>query len=436
VTRIIVDVDPARVGQSADDDDFSVLLYAPSTTVPGACVIGNDLREKFERLSIPPTPLAVDLVSIAMAVTAADTFVLREDEADGWRRTLEIELPVNDPAVWNAISEELAATLGFLSGDTWSFSFRTGGLRPPSRRDVRARTKSIDPSRSDCVALFSGGLDSALGVAQLIDQGSRPLLVSHAGHGDKSYQSAVAGLLPQPMQRFEFNSYPRSPFVTEISSRTRSFQFLAVGVLVAEALSQFRSGSAIDLNMCENGLIALNPPLTQRRIGALSTRTAHPHYLAGVQGLLGRLGMPVRIVNPHRHETKGEMLARRSASANIANFASTTVSCGNWKRKGAQCGRCWPCSIRRAAFVRAGVTDHTPYLASDLIQALREEAIRDDVVSIHTALRHRYERNLKAWVMQSGPLPLDPNERSACFEVVERGMDELEQYFAVQGLKV
>lgn len=436
MTRIILDVDPERVGKDADDDDFSVLLYAPSAPKRGACIIGNDLREKFERLSIPPTALAVDLVSVAMAVTAADTFVRREDEGDGWRRTLELDLPVNDPATWTTLSADLAATLGFLSGDTWSFSFRAGGLRPPTRRDVRARMKSIDPSKSDCVALFSGGLDSALGVADLIDQGRRPLLVSHAGHGDKSYQSAVSALLPKQMQRFEFNSYPKSPYFTEITTRTRSFQFLAVGALVAEALSQFRTGSRIDLNMCENGLIALNPPLTPRRIGALSTRTAHPHYLAGVQRLLDGLGMQVQLVNPHRHETKGEMLARRSAIAGIADFASTTVSCGNWKRKGKQCGRCWPCSIRRAAFLRAGVADHTLYLANDITEVMQELAIRDDVVSIYAALRQRYDRNLKAWVMQSGPLPMEAHERAGCFGVVERGMDELEEYFADQGLHV
>lgn len=436
MTRLIFEVDPAKVGQGVADEDYAVLLYAPSTNVPDACVVGNDLREKFERLSIPPTPEAIDLVTVAMAITAADTFVRREDEGDGWRRTLEIDLPVNDPALWSGLSRDLSTTLNFLSGDTWSFVFRAGGLPPPTRRQVRSRLTTIDPSRSDCVALFSGGLDSALGVAGLIDRSKRPLLVSHAGQGDKTYQARVAQMLPQSMQRFEFNSYPQSPYLTEISTRSRSFQFLAVGALVAAALSQFRGNSVIELNICENGLIALNPPLTQRRIGALSTRTAHPHYLAGVQRLLDGLGMPVRIVNPHRHDTKGEMLAFRSGVTGIATFASSTVSCGNWKRKGKQCGRCWPCSIRRAAFVRAGVADNTDYLTPNLATALADETIRDDLISIHSALRRRYDRPFNAWVSQSGPLPTDPTERLACFNVVERGMDELEAYFAVQGLQV
>lgn len=434
MTRVVLELDPQRLVGVAPED-VPVLLYGSSTTVPGAGVIGNDLRDRFERLGVPPSRQAMDLVAVAMAVTAADTFVLRDEAADGWRREIEIDLPVVEPDRWNALAPLLAATLGFLSGDSWSFAFRSGGLPPPSVLDVRHRA-AIDPSKIDAVALFSGGLDSGLGVMDLLDAGVRPLLVSHATRGDKTYQGAVASLLsPQP-QRFEFNSYPSRDGVTEITTRTRSFLFLTFAALVAQAVRSFRGSASIDLHMCENGLIALNPPLTARRIGALSTRTAHPYYLSLVQDLFDAIDFGVRISNPHRHETKGEMLARRANHTSIAKFASSTVSCGNWKRKNVQCGRCWPCSIRRSSFHRAGLTDDTTYETVNLIDALREDDYRDDIVSIHTALRRRYERGLKSWVMQSGPLPKDATERAALYGVVERGMDELEGFFASHGLSV
>jgi hypothetical protein len=59
--------------------------------------------------------------------------------------------------------------------------------------------------------------------------------------------------------------------------------------------------SAVELFVCENGLIALNPPLTPRRIGSHSTRTAHPHFLANVQDILSASGLPIIIANPFGH---------------------------------------------------------------------------------------------------------------------------------------
>lgn len=435
MTRVVLGLDPERVGEGLGSEDIPVLLYGAHTSVPGAGLVGNGLRDRFSRLAVPPSRQAMDLVAVAMAVTAADTFVLRDDTADGWRRDIEIDLPVIESDRWTLLTPLLSKALNFLSGDSWTFKFRGGGLEPPSRRDVHRRAV-IDPSKIDAVALFSGGLDSGLGVMDLMDGGIRPLLVSHAPRGDKTYQGAVAGLLSSTPQRFEFNSYPSREGATEITTRTRSFLFLTFAALVAQAVRTFRGSASINLYMCENGLIALNPPLTARRIGALSTRTAHPHYLALLQELFDAIKLGVTIINPHRHETKGEMLSRRANQANITEFATATVSCGNWKRKNMQCGRCWPCSIRRSSFHRAGLTDGTEYDTDRLVDALAEDDYRDDVVSIHTALKRRYDRGLRSWVMQTGPLPQDLTERTALFSVVERGMDELESFFASHGLSI
>lgn len=434
MTRLVFELDPTKL--TTAQEEIPVLLYAAHAPAVGAGIVGNDLKGKFARLALQPSRSALDLVAVAMAVTAADTFVVREDTADGWRREIDIDLPLCEPDRWRTLEPLLQETLGFLSGDKWRFSFRGGGLAPPLKSEIRSVKAIAEPSRSDCIALFSGGLDSGLGVRNLIVGERRPLLVSHAGRGDKMFQKEVAALLPSQVQRLDFNSYPQRIGPTEISTRSRSFQFLAVAALTGQVLASFRDRGPIDLYICENGLIALNPPLTSRRVGSLSTRTAHPHYLALLQQLYDGLELPIRIVNPHRHETKGEMLAQSAGQEGIEEFAAATISCGNWKRKNKQCGRCWPCMIRRASFLRAGINDLTDYQSPKLKDALAHEDFRDDVLAVHTALVRRYERNLKSWVLQSGPLPQDEDERMALFAVVERGMDELEAFFDDQGLKV
>jgi hypothetical protein len=133
------------------------------------------------------------------------------------------------------------------------------------------------------------------------------------------------------------------------------------------------------LFVCENGLIALNPPLTPRRIGSHSTRTAHPHFLANVQDILSASGLPIIIANPYRHQTKGEMAKPHAAEANFRNLAATTISCGKWKRRNQQCGRCVPCLIRRASLHAAHVLDDTDYQYPDLTSVMDDEEGRDDL---------------------------------------------------------
>lgn len=415
-------------------DEINVWLFGPSPPNATAGSVGASLYDEASRLGLPPRPVAMDLVAIAMAVTAADTFVSRDDAPNRWARDFELSVPLCDPAPWNEVKDQLEKTLAFLSGDSWSFSFRDGGKRPPSIARVKSLRRTHNLTAVDCVALFSGGMDSSLGVLDLLESKRRPFLVSHAPSGDAQKQETVSGMLPKALQRFAFNSYPTWAGVDDDSMRSRSFQFLAAAALVADTMSQFRGGREIELFLCENGLIALNPPLTARRIGSHSTRTAHPHYLSNMAEILGTLGFNVRIRNPHRLETKGEMLARHTGVSNIAALATATVSCGKWKRMHKQCGRCVPCLIRRASFHAAGVADGTPYQEPRLSAVLENENVRDDLIAVQVALSKLESRNLRSWVLQGGPLPTNKQERSGLFDVAERGFSELRNYLSSEGL--
>jgi hypothetical protein len=187
-----------------------------------------------------------------------------------------------------------------LSSDEWHFEFLAGGATPPLSSVIRRRNRVVDISRVDCVSLFSGGLDSGIGALDLIASGRRPLLVSHAPHGDADKQDKVASLLPTPCPRLSVNAYPLLQGFDDGSMRTRSFQFIALGTMAAQAVASFRSHASVELFVCENGLIGLNPPLTARRLGSHSTRTAHPHFLERISGILSAAGLPIAIINPYR----------------------------------------------------------------------------------------------------------------------------------------
>jgi len=369
-----------------------------------------------------------------MAVTAADTFVLRERAEDRWSRKLDLTIPLSNPSPWIAARAQLEEALRFLSGDTWTLDFRPDGPRRPLQAAVDRRRWHIDLTRSDSACLFSGGLDSYVGVLDLLATGGRPALVSHSYRGDRQYQRLTARALPVACARFSANAHPTWTGKSEVSMRTRSFNFLAYGGAVATAISQIRSARQVDLWVPENGLIALNAPLTNRRIGSHSTRTTHPHFLEMMQGLFDSVGLPVRIENPLRHQTKGEMLSRHATNVAFVQQAVSTVSCGKWKRDNKQCGRCVPCLIRRASFHASGIADTTGYRCELLTDVMAHSGQRDDLAAVRYAVGKAATADLERWILQAGPLPAEPGERSGCIAVFGRGIEELRTFLHASGL--
>jgi hypothetical protein len=136
----------------------------------------------------------------------------------------------------------------------------------------------------------------------------------------------------------------------ESTTRGRSFLFFALGIFGGSGLE-----GGFTLMAPENGLIALNVPLDPLRLGALSTRTTHPFYIARWNELLSLLAVPGRIDNPYWNLTKGEMTSACADQALLRRLAPLSLSCsspskGRWQDLGTQhCGYCLPCLIRRAA---------------------------------------------------------------------------------------
>lgn len=436
VTRVFCHVEPGQVPTVVPTNEIHVLLYGSVPMVEGTGIAGGQLPDLASRFGLVLRDEAFDFVSIALAVTACDTFVMRDTGDDGWSREFDVTLPVAVPETWEGVRSRLESALRFLSGDIWNFRFVAGGRRPPQAAEVRKRKRVIALDRVDCACLFSGGLDSATGAFRLMEEGRRPLLVSHIYRGDRGYQDTAARNLQRQMPRVGANFYPTWQGVDDDSMRTRSVSFMGLGVLAATAISQFRGDRVIDLIMPENGFIALNAPLTPRRIGTHSTRTAHPHFLSEIRAILEAVGLPVRLVNPYEHSTKGEMVGAFRDNRDYVRLALATVSCGKWKRKSMQCGRCVPCLVRRSAFHAGGVNDTTRYECAEISEVLDNETTRDDVIAVLTAIRRlssRSEAN-RHWVLQAGPLPIEPRQREAYVGVFERGIGELESFLKASGL--
>jgi len=385
------------------------LFHQGSEQLPG---LGAMLAARARTLPAPPSALAWDFLAIAAAAYAADRFVLRSRSADRWTRNIGLSVALADPAPWRSQAIALASALRFLTGDIWHLDLRDGGSPPPAFR--------AKPHSYDSVCLFSGGLDSFLGALELRNAGRSPLLVSQGSAKEISPQLALAAGLGLLEQRFEGRIRERWRQPYEPSTRARSILFYGYGVIAASATG------LREVVVPENALIAVNPPLTRRRIGSLSTRTVHPHLLASLNGVLAGAGLDVSLTNPFRATTKGEMLAN-ARHADLQELASRSYSCGKGKRGNGQCGRCVPCLIRRASFQAAAVQDGTTYLSTlalstrnDDVLAARQGAARAAAMT---------ERELERWILRAGPLPSDPAERREIVQAVGRGMIELRELF-------
>jgi len=383
--------------------DINVLLYGrDERTRRGSA--GAAIVEELRRKKLVPHPRAWDFLSIALAVTAADLAAHRDRSSDGWTRDFELSIAVADPQFWVTQIGTLQDLLSFLTTDRWRLTFIPGGSKPERLPEV------VHPA-SDSIVLLSGGLDSFTGALNLVAQGHSPFAVSQSVRGDAEKQRCLVQQIGSDLYHLQLNHNavvpdPENP----PSQRARSVIFFAYGILAATTLRQYVRGGFISLFICENGFIALNPPLTGLRLGSLSTRTSHPVVLAFLQKVLDAAGLRVHLENPYAYQTKGEMLVGAARQGVLRQCAHQTTSCGRFKRFGYKhCGRCLPCLIRRASFHHWGVPDQTEYVYSDLSRDDPAYARSDDVRAAAMAVAEVADIGIDHWlgVALSSPIVCD-----------------------------
>lgn len=395
-----------------------VVLYGqPRRESEGSA--GDAAKAEIQRRRLDPAPRAWDLLSIALSVVAADFATLRDQSPDGWTRDIELDVAVADAPFWSGQAAALAETLAFLTTDRWTLRFHEGGVLPtPPREAVRPA--------GDCAVLLSGGLDSLVGAIDLVAGGRKPFAISQTVRGDADKQVKFAAKIGGGLGHLQLNHNANTPGIQETSQRARSLIFITFGVMAATALKAYYNGQEVPLFVCENGFIAINPPLTGGRLGSLSTRTAHPEFIARLQGVLDSAGLRVQITNPYATKTKGEMLKACANEALLRKKAAWSTSCGRFQRFNyRQCGRCVPCQVRRAAFLAWGaVPDTTDYVYEPIGRNDADHAGFDDVRSVAIALAAVQADEVDSWLAHALASPFI-KDRAALLAMLKRGLAEL-----------
>jgi len=406
--------------------DLQIVLYSQADRETRGAA-GSGIMSVVRRLNLQSIPRAWDLVSIALSVIATDIGIRRNQSPDGWTRQIDLRVAVTDPAFWTSQGALLDQQLRFMTNDLWRCTFTEGGFLP-------APLRSPTIPDEDGVALLSGGLDSLVGVLDLVTRDKRPYVVSQVSRGDKKTQSDFAAKIGGGLRHLQLNHNASCPGEHERSQRARSLIFLAYGVVAATALNRYRDGQPVTLYVCENGFISINPPLTTGRLGSLSTRTAHPVFLRLFQQLLDAASLRVRVENPYQFCTKGEMLAQCADQAFLRSNARKATSCGRFASSGYKhCGRCVPCLIRRAAFHALGETDKTIYVYRDLSRDSDDYARFDDVRSAAMAVAQVREEGLDGWLGTSLSAAL-LGDIAPYRQTVERGLQELGSFLDAVGV--
>lgn len=379
-----------------------------------------------------------DLMLLGAAAYCVDRTARRRGTADGWTRDLQLRLPVGDPSVWTG--DVWAPSLRFLTGDDWDIQPYLNARDPLAA--VAGAPGHDGPAGLDvdAVCLFSGGLDSLCGVIDLLEEepDRRLCLLSHheGGQASIAQQRLFAALVEQygtgrivhrrlylrPAPANTFQARPLPPG-RENTTRSRSLLFIATALALAAAC-----GPRTPVYVPENGFIGINVPLTRARVGSLSTRTTHPHFMRLLGTASATIGVPNPIVNPYRTTTKGEMLVRSRNSDLLHHLAAHSVSCAHpetarfARRPQGNCGYCFPCLIRRASLAYAG-WDDDDYAWDVLTEGeLLDRGSRrgaDLRAIVRGAFADRPDRD----VLRNGPLPL--GEADAFLGVWRRGLSEI-----------
>lgn len=333
--------------------------------------IKTDIENLWRRFGEETIPnINEDLIIIALSVYAIDKRIPRKVFNDGWTRCIEVNIPVLDIMKWNNVKSDLEKTLGFLSGDIWTFKFRS--TLEKFRGNKVSKYNLVKNKAFDCVSLFSGGLDSFCGAVKLLEEGKSICFVGFKEYGHlEKRQKEIYNTLQKNYSNIDkevilFNGTPYAPLINnkkndkynegvESTSRSRSFLFIA-GALAIAAIA----GSDIPVYIPENGFIGLNVSLTMSRKGTCSTRTTHPYFLRELNKIIECIGITNKIENFYAYRSKGNIVEEVKDTQAFIEGAGLTISCSHpclsrydKLPPPLNCGYCYPCLIRRASMNNA-----------------------------------------------------------------------------------
>lgn len=245
------------------------------------------------------------------------------------------------------------------------------------------------------VVLLSGGIDSAVALAEAVEQGGKVCALTvdygqrnpselHAAaeiaefYGEVDHQVVTVGL----RSIVDVGLTGDAPIYTLDEERRTS---------LSPAYVPARNTILLSL-----GLAAAEQCGADEVIIGVSASDAHefpdcrPAYITAWQSLAAlACGTVKRIVTPHLLRTKVEVIQAGASLPTPVPFG-LTVSCYNAQHYYLHCGRCDSCELRRESFAASGVADPTMYVGSE--GASRHQ---ENLAGIHGA-------GAQAWAKKQG----------------------------------
>lgn len=385
-------------------------------------------RKEFKKLPHFFSEEGLDLLYISLAVFGADRILLRDNGENAWKRNIVLHLPVLSFEKWQVNKKLIESILNFLSGDRWELSFRKRELNTLEKKIKNEMELEKEKIEYDKLCMFSGGLDSFIGAIDAIEGNplDRILFVSHygGGKGVKEYQDKLVTAFHNTYNldgSTFFDFYASAKNGIEDTTRTRSLMFFAHAIILGTAMKK-----RMQLLIPENGLISLNIPLTNSRLGSSSTRTTHPHYMELLQSLLVNLNIDIILENPYQFKTKGEMIEECKNGYFLKNNLENTMSCSHpdlGRMQGASetahCGTCLPCVIRRASIKKADIKDTSIYRDLNFKSG---PTAKQNLMSYNLGLQKYNKKYSFINIQISGPISADIPE---FIRVYDKGIEEL-----------
>jgi len=343
----------------------------------------------------------IDFLRIAASVYFVDRLVRRY----GRSRSIRVRVPVRQHEFWTSaeVAGTVRDTLEFLSGgDDWELCFTV------DRSSIERSQALLSSMEDNLVCLYSGGLDSAAGLASRLScnkirrvtpitvwhQADQKRLVESQYEELKSFPCEIVPLFVKTAMIWRDRAQKRRQ---ESTQRCRSFLFATVAAVVAGACGQD------SVEALESGVGAINFPLTRGMIGWKATRGSHPTFLRLMSRLASLVSdQQIDFDLPFADDTKGEMV-KRLGELRLPSLALKSVSCIAYplrRKRAAQCGSCAACLFRRQAMFAAGISEP-------------EQSYRDDIFDPTQEARLAAEGKLtllKAFAMLAARLPSSQRE--------------------------
>jgi len=299
-------------------------------------------------------PLHYDMLVLCAAIEFADR---RWKRPLGWRRILEVTVPVIDLRSWQKpeVLKSLHGVLNHLTGDTWQFSFVGAKDRSP----IGSRQMPLDFGKTKTFAVaYSDGLDSRA-VSALSGDQDEALCIRIAGKRQRR-KTGDSYFTQIPFKVQGYRGY-------ESSFRSRGFQFAAVAAIAAQLSSVTR------IMVPESGQGALGPVLLPLHNIYPDYRNYPTFFRKMERFITALLGYRGKFEQPRLWSTKGQTLrAFLDIPGKTERHLTSTHSCWQSRRvvnvRGRkQCGLCAACLLRRVSLHAAGVNEaRDAYVVSDL----------------------------------------------------------------------